>query len=62
MKYVNTDVQPAETEYFEERAAIREFDGGDSRADAETRAYAEMVLYASGHLAVQPQYVAQSSK
>ena len=35
-----------ESEEFEERAAIREFDGGQARAEAEAAAYEEVIARA----------------
>ena len=44
-----TDEEPAlselEREAFEERAAIMEYDGGLSRAEAESRAMAEVIRF-----------------
>lgn len=34
-------ISPEMREFYEERAAIREFDGGQSRGDAEKAAWAE---------------------
>lgn len=43
---VNT-AAPFDREWFEERAAIYEFDAGFSREEAERRAYTEVINYAS---------------
>ncbi len=40
-----SNLDEAAREHFEERAAIREFDGGLSRRDAEQAAMAETVLW-----------------
>lgn len=37
------DLTPEEREHFEERAAIREFEGNESREDAERAALAEVL-------------------
>lgn len=38
---MTSDQMPDEIEFFEERAAIREFDGGQARANAESGALRE---------------------
>lgn len=44
-----TDLTPAEREWAEERAAIREHDGGQPRAQAEAEAIRDVLRAREGH-------------